>query len=138
MRFIFFPKALFQTSEKVTPLAQYFWENTITFVIFSHRAVTPPLAFISRTSLDIFFQILVKRLVRPAEGEGRALPIEDLRVDRSIPPACQGACKTFQKIKFTDNKRGLGELGQGGACHYLGFHAKLKSVKIYNLFLFNF
>jgi hypothetical protein len=70
----------------------------------------------SLTSFDIFFQILVKRLVRPAEGEGRALPIEDLRVDRSIPSACQGRCKTFQKIKFTDNKCGLGELGQGGAC----------------------
>jgi hypothetical protein len=66
--------------------------------------------------IGYFFQILVKRLVLPAEGEGRALPIEDLRVDRSIPPACQGACKTFQKIKFTDNKPGLGDLGQGGAC----------------------
>ena len=78
-------------------------------MIFSHRAVTPPLACKSLASLDIVFQISIKRLVRPAEREDCALRIEDLRVDRPIPPPF------WHESYDAAEKRGLAELGQGGA-----------------------
>ena len=102
-------KAPIQTSEKITPLAQYFWENTINFVIFSHRTVTPPLACKSLASLDIVFQISIKQLARPAEREGLALLIEDLRVDRPLPPP-------LWRDSYDVAENTAGVSGQGGAC----------------------
>ena len=70
--------------------------------------------------------------MRPAEREGRALLIEDLRVDRPLPPpfwrdfcdaAENAASPSWGRVVFVRN---------------LGFHANLKIVKIYNLILFNF
>ena len=76
-------------------------------MIFSHRAVTPPLACHRLASLNIVFQISIKRLVRPAEREGRALLIEDLRVDRPLPPP-------FWHDSYDAAENTAGQLGQGG------------------------
>jgi hypothetical protein len=78
-------------------------------VIFSHRAVTPPLACHRLASLNIVFQISINRLVRPAEREGRALLIKDLRVDRPLPPP-------FWRDPYDAAKNTAGVSGQGGAC----------------------
>ena len=78
-------------------------------MIFSQRTVTQPLACKSLASLDIVFQISIKRLVRPAEREGRALLIEDLRVDRPLAPP-------FWRDHYDAAKNTAGLSGQGGNC----------------------
>ena len=101
-------------------------------MIFSHRAVTPPLACKSLASLDIVFQISIKRLVRPAEREDCALRIEDLRVDRPIPPL-------FWRVSCDAAKnRGLAELGQGGDYQQSGFLCKFENCKNLQFISFQF
>lgn len=88
-----------------------FWESTKTGIIEDaiEDIILGGRDIESLTSFDIVFQILINRLVRPAEREGRALRIEDLRGDWPLSPL-------FWRDSYDAAKNTAGVSGQGGAC----------------------
>ena len=88
-----------------------FWESTKTGIIEDaiEDIILGGRDIESLTSFDIVFQILINRLVRPAEREGRELRIEDLRGDWPLSPL-------FWRDSFDAAKNTAGVSGQGGAC----------------------